>query len=61
MYSNNELNEHKRRQLAQQIFHEAQEGYYQSSMNFYQAVTSELSNFSDQAIDILVRHKKLYD
>ncbi|WP_338469470.1 hypothetical protein R4Z10_11615 [Niallia sp. XMNu-256] len=61
MNSNNETNEYKRRQLAQQIFHEAQEGYYQSSMNFYQAVTSELRNYSDQTIDILVRQKRLYD
>jgi len=61
LQQNNQLSEEKRRQLAQQIFHEVQEGYYQSSMDFYQAVSNELGNISDQGIDILVRHKKLYD
>jgi hypothetical protein len=61
LHQNSQLSEDKRRQLAQQIFHEVQEGYYQSSIDFYRAVSNELGNISDQAIDILVRQKKLYD
>jgi hypothetical protein len=60
-HQDNQISEDKRRQLAQQIFHEVQEGYYQSSMDFYCAVSNELENISDQAIDILVRQKRLYD
>ena len=61
LHQNSQLSEDKRRQLAQQIFREVQEGYYQSSIDFYRAVSNELGNISDQAIDILVRQKKLYD
>lgn len=51
----------KRQQLAEQIFHEVQEGYYQSSIDFFQAISQELDNTSDQAIDIMLRQKRVYD
>ncbi|MGJ7921062.1 hypothetical protein [Neobacillus sp. LXY-4] len=48
---------HKRRQLAEQIFEEVQEGDNQSSKSLYQ----ELSHISDQAINIITRQKQLFD
>lgn len=54
-------NEAKRLELAQQILHEVQEGYYQSSSEFFQALYNELENSSDQAIDIMLRNKRIYD
>lgn len=55
-----ELSDDKRQQFAEQIFQEMQEGYYQSSMEFSQAMSKELEG-SIQSLDITVRHKKLYD
>lgn len=54
-------NEAKRLELAQQILHEVQEGYYQSSSDFFQSMYNELENSSDQSIDIMLRNKRLYD
>ncbi|AGK53777.1 hypothetical protein [Bacillus sp. 1NLA3E] len=48
---------HRRRELAEQIFLEVQEGDNQSSKNLYQ----ELSNISDQAINIITRQKQMFD
>ncbi|MCQ6275605.1 hypothetical protein JMM81_11615 [Bacillus sp. V3B] len=51
----------KRQQLARQIFQEIQEGCYQSSMGFFQALNQELGNTSDQAIDIMLRQRGMFD
>jgi hypothetical protein len=48
---------HRRRELAEQIFQEVQEGDNQSSKSLYQ----ELSHISDQAIDIMTRQKEMFD
>lgn len=48
---------HKRRQLAEQIFQEVKEGDNSTSKQLYQ----ELSNVSDQAIDIMTRQKEMFD
>lgn len=48
---------HKRRQLAQQVFREVQEGDGPSSKQLYQ----QLSDISDQAIDIITQQKQLFD
>ncbi|WP_071394590.1 hypothetical protein [Bacillus tuaregi] len=48
---------HRRRQLAEQIFEEVQEGDNRSSNALYQ----ELSQISDQAIDIITKQKELFD
>lgn len=48
---------HRRRELAEQIFQEVQEGDNQSSKELYQ----ELSHISDQAIDIMTRQKEMFD
>lgn len=48
---------HKRRQLAQQVFQEVQEGDGPSSLHLYQ----QLSDISDQAIDIITQQKQLFD
>ncbi len=48
---------HKRRELAEQIYNEVQEGDQQSSKELYQ----ELSKISDQAIAIMTRQKEMFD
>jgi len=48
---------HKRRQLAEQIFEEVQDGDNRSSTALYQ----ELSQISDQAISIITRQKEMFD
>lgn len=48
---------HRRRELAEQIFQEVQEGDNQSSKALYQ----ELSHISDQAINIMTRQKEMFD
>jgi gas vesicle protein len=48
---------HRRRELAEQIFQEVQEGDNQASKDLYQ----ELSHISDQAIDIMTRQKEMFD
>ncbi|WP_318502735.1 hypothetical protein [Bacillus sp. T3] len=48
---------HKRRQLAEQVFHEVQEGDGPSSKDLYQ----QLSHISDQAIEIITQQKQLFD
>ncbi len=48
---------HKRRELAEQIFQEVQDGDNQSSKSLYQ----ELSHISDQAIEIISRQKQMFD
>lgn len=48
---------HRRRQLAEQIFQEVKEGDNSISKQLYQ----ELSNVSDQAINIMMRQKELFD
>ncbi|WP_102347269.1 hypothetical protein [Bacillus sp. Marseille-P3661] len=48
---------HRRRELAEQIFQEVNEGDTQSSKELYK----ELSQISDQAIAIMTRQKKLFD
>jgi hypothetical protein len=55
------VNEAKRLKLAQQILSEVQEGYYQSSSDFFHSIYNELENSSDQSIDIMLRNKRLYD
>lgn len=54
-------NEAKRLKLAAQILHEVQEGYYQSSSDFFQSMYNELENSSDRSIDIMLRNKRTYD
>lgn len=48
---------HRRRQLAEQIFQEVQEGDNQSSKELYQ----ELSAISDEAISIMKKQKEMFD
>lgn len=48
---------HKRRQLAEQIFQEVKEGDSDSSKALYK----ELSHISDQAIEIIMQQKELFD
>ena len=48
---------HRRRELAEQIFEEVQEGDDQSSKKLYQ----ELSSISDQAIHIISQQKEMFD
>ena len=48
---------HRRRELAEQIFQEVEEGDNQSSKSLYQ----ELSQISDQAIEIITRQKQMFD
>ncbi|MCQ6276252.1 hypothetical protein JMM81_15095 [Bacillus sp. V3B] len=48
---------HRRRELAEQIFQEVQEGDNQASKELYQ----ELSHISNQAIDIMTRQKNMFD
>lgn len=48
---------HRRRELAEQIFQDVQEGDHHSSKDLYQ----ELSQISDRAIDIITRQKQLFD
>jgi hypothetical protein len=48
---------HRRRELAEQIFQEVEEGDSQSSKSLYQ----ELSQISDQAIEIISRQKQMFD
>lgn len=48
---------HKRRQLAERIFQEVKEGDNSSSKKLYE----KLSDVSDQAIDIMMRQKNLFD
>jgi len=55
-----ELSDDKRQQFAEQIFQEMQEGYYQSSMEFYQEVSKELEG-SIHTLPITVRQKNLYN
>ncbi|WP_071394545.1 hypothetical protein [Bacillus tuaregi] len=54
------LREDKRQQLAEQIFHEMQEGYYQSTMDFCQEISKELDG-TIHALDLTVRQKQNYD
>jgi hypothetical protein len=54
-------NDDKRRILAQQIFHEVQEGYEQSSMDLFKSMYHEIENISDTAVDILLRQKNSSD
>jgi hypothetical protein len=46
---------HKRRKLVEQIFEEVNEGDHQSSNE----LLNELSNISNQAIEIIVRQKQI--
>jgi gas vesicle protein len=48
---------HKRRQLAEKIFQEVQEGDNQTSKALYQ----DLSNISNQAIEVMLRQKEMFD
>lgn len=48
---------HKRRKLAEQVFHEVHDGDGQASKELYQ----ELSSVPDQAIDIITKQKQLFD
>lgn len=48
---------HQRRELAEQILHEVQEGDNQLSKDLYQ----QLSNISDKAIEIMTRQKQMFD
>lgn len=48
---------HKRRELAERVFHEVQEEDTHSAKNLYQ----ELSQISDQAISIMMRQKEMFD
>ncbi|MCT8139380.1 hypothetical protein H1D32_17715 [Anaerobacillus sp. CMMVII] len=48
---------HIRRQLVEQIFQEVNEGDQHTSKELY----SELSEISDQAIDIIKRQKQMFD
>ncbi|WP_017755488.1 hypothetical protein [Calidifontibacillus oryziterrae] len=48
---------HRRRELAEQIFQEVNEGDDQSSRELYK----ELSMISDQAIEIMTEQKQMFD
>ncbi|WP_338473123.1 hypothetical protein R4Z10_10590 [Niallia sp. XMNu-256] len=48
---------HRRRQLAEQIFEEVKEGDDITSKQLYQ----ELSDVSDQAMNIMMRQKEMFD
>ncbi len=48
---------HRRRELVERIYQEVKEGDTHSSKNLYQ----ELSQISDQAIDIITHQKQLFD
>lgn len=48
---------HKRRKLVEQIYHEVNEGDHQSSIDLYK----DLSDISDQAIQIMERQKQMFD
>ena len=48
---------HRRRELAEQIYQEVQEGDNQTSKDLYR----ELSSISDQAIEIMTRQKDMFD
>ncbi|NMD71134.1 hypothetical protein HHO41_12575 [Bacillus sp. DNRA2] len=48
---------HKRRKLAEQVFQEVQEGDGHASKELYQ----ELSHVSEQAIDIIMKQKQIFD
>lgn len=48
---------HRRRELVERIYQEVKEGDHQSSKSLYQ----ELSQISDQAIDIISHQKQLFD
>lgn len=47
---------HRRRELAEQIFNEVQDGDNHSSKELYR----ELSNISDQAINIITHQKQMF-
>ena len=48
---------HRRRELAERIYQEVQEGDNLTSKNLYR----ELSSISDQAIEIMTRQKEMFD
>lgn len=48
---------HRRRELAEQIFQEVREGDNKSSKELYK----ELISISDQAIDIMIQQKQMFD
>lgn len=48
---------HRRRQLAEQIYHEVKEGDEQTSKELYE----ELSDISNQAISIITKQKEMFD
>ncbi|OEF95944.1 hypothetical protein [Desulfuribacillus alkaliarsenatis] len=48
---------HRRRELAEQIYSEVQEGDQQESRELYQ----ELSTLSDAAIDLMKQQKKMFE
>lgn len=48
---------HRRRELAEQIFNEVQDGDNQTSKQLYQ----ELSNISEKAITLMTQQKEMFD